>query len=82
MNVARDKSAQEATGTGLIVVQKRNEIMKVKQALAVRYLQGEGVRLSRSQGSRGAKGSSSAYNRGFSDGQNTSVNGARSKKLC
>lgn len=81
MNTARDKTAQEATGTGLIVVQKRNEIMKVKQALAVRYLREEGLRLSSSQGSRGARGSYSAYNRGFSDGQNTSVNGTRRKKL-
>jgi len=70
---------QEATGGGLIVIQKRDEIIKLKQSIAEEIV--KGVKIQPAPDYSGASGSYEARMEGFKDGKESEVERKRRLKI-
>lgn len=72
---------REANGTGLIVIQRQDELTKYKERAASSYLEECGVSVRSRQGSEGATGTKQAFDRGRRDGAEKGIGTTRKGKL-
>ncbi len=74
---------QETTSTALVLVHRREDLIKYKKEKARNYLIRKcGIRLVTGTGLRGGSGSSAAYSDGKTDGAKATASADRSRKIC
>ncbi len=78
---ARQRLESQGNSTGMILVERRADLIKRKQQAAELYLREKGVKLGSGGRMGGSNGSEQAYNEGKADGQASDVGVNRTKKI-
>lgn len=78
----RIEAQASSTSTAMVLVERRDDLMKYKWDAAEKYLKEEiGVKTRKGRNARGARGDHNAYHNGRTDGKNMEVSKSRSKKI-